>query len=121
MLDRGAGRGLGVATREPEGAGALFEAFLELIDARRGKILDGAARCCARDGFQGTLMQDTLSEVGLSAGAVHRCFGGTGDLIAVIAGEVVGGVREAFGRAAQLGPLAHSRRADRPREAHPVR
>lgn len=76
----------------------------EHLDARRRQILDGAARCFARDGFHGTSMQDVLKEVGLSAGAVYRYFSGKEDLIAAIAGEAVGGVRQAFERAAQVSP-----------------
>ncbi|MEV0746149.1 TetR/AcrR family transcriptional regulator [Streptomyces sp. NBC_00184] len=76
----------------------------EHLDARRRQILDGAARCFARDGFHATSMQDVFKEVGLSAGAVYRYFGGKEDLIAAIAGEAVGGVRQAFERAARVGP-----------------
>ncbi|MFD7428011.1 TetR/AcrR family transcriptional regulator [Streptomyces sp. NPDC059818] len=76
----------------------------EHLDARRRQILDGAARCFARDGFHGTSMQDVLKEVGLSAGAVYRYFTGKEDLIAAIAGEAVGGVRQAFERAAKVSP-----------------
>ncbi|HEY9329312.1 MAG TPA: helix-turn-helix domain-containing protein [Streptomyces sp.] len=76
----------------------------EHLDARRRQILDGAARCFARDGFHATSMQDVFKEVGLSAGAVYRYFGGKEDLIAAIAGEAVGGVREAFERAARVSP-----------------
>ncbi|MFI6862814.1 TetR/AcrR family transcriptional regulator [Streptomyces sp. NPDC050421] len=76
----------------------------EHLDARRRQILDGAARCFARDGFHATSMQDVLKEVGLSAGAVYRYFSGKEDLIAAIAGEAVGGVRQAFECAARVGP-----------------
>ncbi|MEU9950262.1 helix-turn-helix domain-containing protein [Streptomyces sp. NPDC047939] len=76
----------------------------EHLDARRRQILDGAARCFARDGFHATSMQDVFREVGLSAGAVYRYFGGKEDLIAAIAGEAVGGVRQAFERAARVSP-----------------
>ncbi|MER6120048.1 TetR/AcrR family transcriptional regulator [Streptomyces sp. A0642] len=76
----------------------------EHLDARRRQILHGAARCFARDGFHATSMQDVLKEVGLSAGAVYRYFTGKEDLIAAIAGEAVGGVRQAFERAARVAP-----------------
>ncbi|MEW1687021.1 TetR/AcrR family transcriptional regulator [Streptomyces sp. NPDC091265] len=76
----------------------------EHLDARRRQILDGAARCFARDGFHGTSMQDVLKEVGLSAGAVYRYFSGKEDLIAAIAGEAVGSLRRAFERASQVTP-----------------
>lgn len=74
------------------------------LDARRRQILDGAARCFARKGFHGTSMQDVLHEVGLSAGAVYRYFSGKDDLIAAIAGEAVGSVRQAFEEAARVSP-----------------
>ncbi|WP_327366023.1 TetR/AcrR family transcriptional regulator [Streptomyces sp. NBC_01217] len=77
----------------------------EHLDARRRQIIEGAARCFARDGFHGTSMQDVLKEVGLSAGAVYRYFSGKEDLIAAIAGEAVGGVRQAFEEAARVTPL----------------
>ncbi|MEU8678230.1 TetR/AcrR family transcriptional regulator [Streptomyces sp. NPDC048560] len=76
----------------------------EHLDARRRQILQGAARCFARDGFHGTSMQDVLKEVGLSAGAVYRYFTGKDDLIAAIAGEAIGGVRAAFEEAARTTP-----------------
>lgn len=75
------------------------------LDARRRQILDGAARCFARNGFHGTSMQDVLHEVGLSAGAAYRYFSGKDDLIAAIAGEAVGSVRQAFEEAGQ--PATH--------------
>ncbi|MFF1911748.1 TetR/AcrR family transcriptional regulator [Streptomyces sp. NPDC058239] len=76
----------------------------EHLDARRRQIIDGAARCFARDGFHGTSMQGVLKEVGLSAGAVYRYFSGKEDLIAAIADEAVGGVRRAFEEAARVSP-----------------
>ncbi|TRV78338.1 TetR/AcrR family transcriptional regulator [Streptomyces sp. 130] len=75
------------------------------LDARRRQILDGAARCFARDGFHGTSMQDVLQEAGLSAGAVYRYFSGKDDLIAAIATEAVDGVRRAFAEAARDTPV----------------
>jgi len=68
----------------------------EHLDARRRQILDGAARCFARNGFHATSMQDVLKEVDLSAGAVYRYFSGKDELIAAIAAEVLGEVRAAF-------------------------
>ncbi|MEU2248956.1 TetR/AcrR family transcriptional regulator [Streptomyces sp. NPDC019224] len=75
------------------------------LDARRRQILEGAARCFARDGFHGTSMQDVLKEAGLSAGAVYRYFEGKEDLIAAIATEAVDGVRRAFEGAARDTPV----------------
>ncbi|MGN9819873.1 TetR/AcrR family transcriptional regulator [Streptomyces sp. SD11] len=76
----------------------------EHLDARRRQILDGAARCFARNGFHATSMQDVLKEVNLSAGAVYRYFSGKDELIAAIVTEVLGGVREAFEDAARHTP-----------------
>ncbi|MEU6141003.1 TetR/AcrR family transcriptional regulator [Streptomyces sp. NPDC047081] len=76
----------------------------EHLDARRRQILDGAARCFARNGFHATSMQDVLKEVDLSAGAVYRYFSGKDELIAAIVGEVLGQVREGFEAAAHSTP-----------------
>ncbi|MEW2572168.1 TetR/AcrR family transcriptional regulator [Streptomyces sp. NPDC047070] len=76
----------------------------EHLDARRRQILDGAARCFARNGFHATSMQDVLKEVNLSAGAVYRYFSGKDELIAAIVTEVLGGIREAFEDAARHSP-----------------
>ncbi|MGX1914140.1 TetR/AcrR family transcriptional regulator [Streptomyces phaeochromogenes] len=74
------------------------------LDARRRQILDGAARCFARNGFHATSMQDVLKEVDLSAGAVYRYFSGKDELIAAIVTEVLGSIREAFEEAARQTP-----------------
>ncbi|MEV4033373.1 TetR/AcrR family transcriptional regulator [Streptomyces umbrinus] len=74
------------------------------LDARRRQILDGAARCFARNGFHAASMQDVLKEVDLSAGAVYRYFSGKDELIAAIVTEVLGGIREAFEEAARQTP-----------------
>ncbi|MEU9994593.1 TetR/AcrR family transcriptional regulator [Streptomyces sp. NPDC048370] len=76
----------------------------EHLDARRRQILDGAARCFARNGFHATSMQDVLTEVGLSAGAVYRYFSGKEELIAAIAAEAFEGIRGAFAEAAKATP-----------------
>ncbi|AXE76608.1 MULTISPECIES: TetR/AcrR family transcriptional regulator [Streptomyces] len=76
----------------------------EHLDARRRQIIDGAARCFARDGFHGTSMQGVLKEVGLSAGAVYRYFSGKEDLIAAIADEAFTSIRLAFQEAADATP-----------------
>ncbi|MCX4910682.1 TetR/AcrR family transcriptional regulator [Streptomyces sp. NBC_00878] len=76
----------------------------EHLDARRRQILDGAARCFARNGFHATSMQDVLKEVDLSAGAVYRYFSGKDELIAAIVTEVLGGIRDAFEEAARQSP-----------------
>ncbi|MEU2669255.1 TetR/AcrR family transcriptional regulator [Streptomyces sp. NPDC007164] len=76
----------------------------EHLDARRRQIIDGAARCFARDGFHGASMQGVLKEVGLSAGAVYRYFSGKEDLIAAIADEAFTSIRRAFWEAADATP-----------------
>ncbi|MFD7443894.1 TetR/AcrR family transcriptional regulator [Streptomyces sp. NPDC059909] len=76
----------------------------EHLDARRRQILDGAARCFARDGFHATSMQDILGEIGLSAGAVYRYFSGKEELISAIAEQTFSGVRAAFEEAARTTP-----------------
>ena len=74
------------------------------LDARRRQILDGAARCFARNGFHATSMQDVLRESGLSAGAVYRYFASKEEIVAAIAGEAFGLVRAAFADAAAAVP-----------------
>ncbi|MEU4132765.1 TetR/AcrR family transcriptional regulator [Streptomyces wuyuanensis] len=74
----------------------------EHLEARRRQILDGAARCFARNGFHATSMQDVLGEVGLSAGAVYRYFKGKDELISAIAREAFAGIRGAFEDAAAM-------------------
>ncbi|MET7754149.1 TetR/AcrR family transcriptional regulator [Streptomyces sp. NPDC005389] len=76
----------------------------EHLDARRRQILDGAARCFARNGFHATSMQDVLGEVGLSAGAVYRYFRGKDEIIAAIATEAFAGIRSAFEEASKAAP-----------------
>jgi AcrR family transcriptional regulator len=76
----------------------------EHLDARRRQILDGAARCFARNGFHATSMQDVLREAGLSSGAVYRYFRSKEELIGAIAGEVFAAVRAAFEDAARDTP-----------------
>ncbi|MFD3973715.1 TetR/AcrR family transcriptional regulator [Streptomyces cyaneofuscatus] len=76
----------------------------EHLDARRRQILDGAARCFARNGFHGTSMQDVLKEVGLSAGAVYRYFPGKEDIIAAITEETFATIRGAFEEASRMSP-----------------
>ncbi|NKI41894.1 TetR/AcrR family transcriptional regulator [Streptomyces physcomitrii] len=75
------------------------------LDARRRQILEGAARCFARNGFHATSMQDVLKEADLSAGAVYRYFSGKEELIGAIAAEVLEGLRAAFAEEAEERPL----------------
>ncbi|WP_105975332.1 TetR/AcrR family transcriptional regulator [Streptomyces geranii] len=76
----------------------------EHLDARRRQILDGAARCFARNGFHATSMQDVLKEVDLSAGAVYRYFSGKEELISAIVTEVLTEVRDTFEAAGRQSP-----------------
>ncbi|GAA3050946.1 TetR/AcrR family transcriptional regulator [Streptomyces roseofulvus] len=76
----------------------------EHLDARRRQILDGAARCFARNGFHATSMQDVLAEAGLSAGAVYRYFRSKDELIAAIADETFVRIRGAFAEASEVSP-----------------
>jgi AcrR family transcriptional regulator len=68
----------------------------EHLDARRRQILDGARRAFVRNGFHATSMQDVFAEVGLSAGAVYRYFGGKDEIVAAIATEAIGRATESF-------------------------
>jgi AcrR family transcriptional regulator len=74
------------------------------LDARRRQILDGAARCFARNGFHATSMQDVLKETDLSAGAVYRYFSGKDELIGAVVTEVLAVMRGAFEDAARQSP-----------------
>ncbi|MBC2902660.1 TetR/AcrR family transcriptional regulator [Streptomyces cupreus] len=76
----------------------------EHLDARRRQILEGAARCFARNGFHATSMQDVLKEVDLSAGAVYRYFSGKDELIAAIVKGVLAEVRAAFEEVTRQSP-----------------
>ncbi|MGW6458932.1 TetR/AcrR family transcriptional regulator [Streptomyces sp. NPDC055078] len=76
----------------------------EHLDARRRQILDGAARCFARNGFHATSMQDILRESELSAGAVYRYFRSKEDLVEAIADGAFTGLRTAFAEAARTVP-----------------
>ncbi|WP_228979106.1 TetR/AcrR family transcriptional regulator [Streptomyces sp. DH12] len=76
----------------------------EHLDARRRQILNGAARCFARNGFHATSMQDVLREVDLSAGAVYRYFRGKEQLIEAIVTEVLDAIRDTFESAAAQTP-----------------
>lgn len=76
----------------------------EHLAARRRQILDGAARCFARDGFHGTSMQDVLEESGLSAGAVYRYFRSKDEIIEALALAVLGDVGGTFDEAVTAEP-----------------
>ncbi|MEE1755423.1 TetR/AcrR family transcriptional regulator [Streptomyces sp. SP18CS02] len=76
----------------------------EHLDARRRQILDGAARCFARNGFHAASMQDVLREVDLSAGAVYRYFRGKEELIEAIVTEVLDEISTTFEAAARQSP-----------------
>lgn len=55
------------------------------LEARRNQILEAAARCFSRDGFQGTTIQAICDEAELSTGAVYRYFSGKDEIITAIA------------------------------------
>jgi AcrR family transcriptional regulator len=57
----------------------------EQREARRLQILDGAARCFARQGFHRTTMEDIIRELKSSPGAVYCYFLGKNDIVAAIA------------------------------------
>ncbi|WP_149182958.1 TetR/AcrR family transcriptional regulator [Streptomyces sp. TRM49041] len=76
----------------------------EHLDARRRQILNGAARCFARNGFHATSMQDVLREADLSAGAVYRYFRSKEEIIEAIVAEVLDAMRSAFESAVSQTP-----------------
>lgn len=76
----------------------------EHLDARRRQILDGAARCFARNGFHATSMQDVLREADLSAGAVYRYFRSKEEIIEAIVTEVLDVLGGSFVSAAAQSP-----------------
>ncbi|MFF7018661.1 MULTISPECIES: hypothetical protein [Streptomyces] len=49
-------------------------------------------------------MQDVLKEVGLSGGAVHRCFPGKEDITEDITAETFAAIRDAFEEARRMSP-----------------
>ena len=63
------------------------------LTARREQILVAARACFLRKGLHNTSMQDLIKEAGLSVGAVYRYFKSKDEIIAAIAGGVVGGIR----------------------------
>ena len=62
------------------------------LTARREQILVAARACFLRKGLHNTSMQDLIKEAGLSVGAVYRYFKSKDEIIAAIAGGVVGGI-----------------------------
>jgi AcrR family transcriptional regulator len=55
------------------------------LEARRNQILEAAALCFGRDGFQATTIQAICDEAELSTGAVYRYFSSKDEIIAAIA------------------------------------
>jgi AcrR family transcriptional regulator len=55
------------------------------LEARRNQILEAAALCFSRDGFQATTIQAIRDEAELSTGAVYRYFSSKDEIIAAIA------------------------------------
>jgi AcrR family transcriptional regulator len=64
------------------------------LTARREQILVAARACFLRKGLHNTSMQDLIKEAGLSVGAVYRYFKSKDEIIAAIAGGVVGGITQ---------------------------
>jgi TetR/AcrR family transcriptional regulator, transcriptional repressor of aconitase len=56
-------------------------------DAQRGRILDAALTCFAREGFHAATMQDIVAESGLSPGAIYGYFKGKTEIVTAIASE----------------------------------
>lgn len=62
----------------------------ERREERRTEIVEAAARCFRRTGFQRTSMADIIQESGLSAGAIYGYFSGKQEILEAVAGEVIG-------------------------------
>src|SRR6185436_515432 len=54
---------------------------------QRGRILDAALTCFAREGFHAATMQDIVAESGLSPGAIYGYFKGKTEVVMAIASE----------------------------------
>ncbi|PPK71146.1 TetR/AcrR family transcriptional regulator [Actinokineospora auranticolor] len=57
----------------------------EYAEARRVQVLDGARRCFARHGYEGTTVRVLESEIGLSSGAIFNYFPSKLDLFVALA------------------------------------
>lgn len=57
----------------------------EHLRARRQQVLDGARRCFARHGFEGTTVRELEREIGLSIGAIFNYFPSKLDLFVALA------------------------------------
>jgi AcrR family transcriptional regulator len=55
------------------------------LEARRNQIIEAAARCFSRDGFQATTIETICDEAELSTGAVYRYFDSKDEIITAIA------------------------------------
>lgn len=62
----------------------------EYRESQRARIADSALRVFARKGFQKTSMADIIADSGMSAGAIYAYFPGKADIIAEVAGRVLG-------------------------------
>ena len=56
---------------------------------QRGRILDAALTCFAREGFHAATVQDIVEESGLSPGAIYGYFKGKTEIAMAIAAEPV--------------------------------
>ena len=75
-------------------------------DARRAQILQAAAACFERKGYQRTTMADIIKESGLSAGAIYVYFAGKQDIVRAVAQESVTARVEAITAQAGDGALS---------------
>lgn len=75
-------------------------------DARRAQILQAAAACFERKGYQRTTMADIIRESGLSAGAIYVYFAGKQDIVRAVAQESVTARVEAITAQAGDGALS---------------
>ncbi|HNP16320.1 MAG TPA: TetR/AcrR family transcriptional regulator, partial [Terrimesophilobacter sp.] len=62
----------------------------EYRESQRARIADSALRVFALKGFQKTSMADIIADSGMSAGAIYAYFPGKADIIAEVAGRVLG-------------------------------
>jgi TetR/AcrR family transcriptional regulator, transcriptional repressor of aconitase len=69
------------------------------LDVRRGKILEAATRCFARDGFHRATMKDIVRESKLSPGAIYNYFRSKEQIVEAIANERHRKERQSIGEA----------------------
>lgn len=77
----------------------------EHLERRRQQIIDAAQRCFARKGFHQSSMQDVFAEAGLSAGAVYRYFKSKDELVAELAANASGNIRDMLAEIIRRDPV----------------